>query len=187
MAADFFARLATFRFYFLIVAAVWVADRATKWLVKKNFELGESIPVWGNFFRLTYVENTGGAFGVQLGGTFFYFFASLVVVLYILYYLWRNPGDGKLSRLSLALILGGAFGNLYDRALYRSVTDFFDFEFFDLPPFQLGFLRFDGMERWPVFNIADSAVTVGILLLLFASFSQKEPSLPTAEAADAKL
>lgn len=187
MAPDFLARLQTFRFYFLIVTAVWIADRVTKWLVKKNFELGESIPVWGNFFHLTYVENKGGAFGIQLGGTLFYFVASLVVVVYILYYLWRNPQDGKLSRFSLALILGGAFGNLYDRALYGSVTDFFDFEFFDIPPFQLGFLRFDGMERWPVFNIADSAVTAGILLLLFASFFPKKELPAPADAADAKL
>lgn len=181
------ARLATYKTYFFIVLTIWILDRFTKWLVKKNFELWESIPVLGSFFQLTYVENKGGAFGIQLGGSSFYFVASIIVILYILFYFWRHPEDGRLSRIALALILGGAFGNLYDRALFGSVTDFFDFEFFDIPPFQLGFLRFDGMERWPVFNIADSAVTVGIILLLSASiFARKEATLPAA-AADAKL
>lgn len=187
MAAGFLARLSPYRFYFFIVLFIWIFDRFTKWLVKKNFELGESIPILGSFFHLTYVENKGGAFGVQLGGTLFYFVASLVVVLYILYYLWRHPENGRLSRFSLALILGGAFGNLYDRALYGSVTDFFDFEFFNVPPFKLGFLQFDGMERWPVFNIADSAVTVGIVLLLFSSFFIQHKSPAPADAADAGL
>jgi len=181
------ARLASYKPYFFIVTSIWILDRLTKWLVKKNFELGESVSVLGNFFLLTYVENKGGAFGIQLGGSSFYFVASIIVILYILLYLWRHPEDGRFSRISLALILGGAFGNLYDRALFRSVTDFFDFEFFDIPPLKLGFLQFDGMERWPVFNIADSAVTAGILLLLSASiFARKEIS-PPAAAADAKL
>jgi len=186
MAAGF-SRLASYKSYFFLVIFIWSLDRFTKWLVKKNFELGESVSVLGNFFLLTYVENKGGAFGIQLGGGTFYFIASIIVILYILFYLWQHPGDGKLQRFSLALILGGAFGNLYDRALFRSVTDFFDFEFFNIPPFQLGFLQFDGMERWPVFNIADSAVTAGIVLLLSASFfARKEATLPAA-AADAKL
>jgi signal peptidase II len=186
MAAGF-SRLAFYKFYFFIVLTVWVLDRFTKWLVKKNFELGESVSVLGNFFLLTYVENKGGAFGIQLGGSSFYFIASIVVIVYILFYLWQHPEDGRLQRFSLALILGGAFGNLYDRALYGSVTDFFDFEFFDISPFRLGPAHFSGMERWPVFNIADSGVTVGIVLLLSASlFSKKEPPSPAA-AADAKL
>ncbi|MCI0329651.1 MAG: signal peptidase II [candidate division Zixibacteria bacterium] len=186
MAAGF-ARLASYRAYFFIVLSIWILDRLTKWLVKKNFELGESASVLGNFFLLTYVENKGGAFGIQLGGSTFYFVASVVVVGYILAYLWRHPEDGRLSRISLALILGGAFGNLYDRALYGSVTDFFDFEFLDIPPFHLGPLHFSGLERWPVFNIADSAVTMGIILLLASSvFSKKEVSSPAA-VADAKL
>jgi len=181
------ARLVFLRFYFPIVGGIWILDRFSKWLVKKNFHLGESIPVLGSFFQLTYVENKGGAFGIQLGGSLFYFIASILVIFYILFYLWRHPADGKLAQVSLALILGGAFGNLYDRALYGSVTDFLDFEFFDIPPFALGPVHFSGMERWPVFNIADSAVTVGIGLLLLASFfSKKEISLPAA-AADAEI
>ena len=186
MAAGF-ARLVYYRSYFLIVLSIWILDRVTKWLVKKNFELGESVPVLGNFFLLTYVENKGGAFGIQFGGSTFYFVASIIVIGYILAYLWRHPEDGWLSRFSLVLILGGAFGNLYDRALYGSVTDFFDLEFFDISPFRLGPLHFSGLERWPVFNIADSAVTVGIMLLLSASIFAKKQALPPAAAADAKL
>lgn len=186
MAAGF-SRLVPYRFYFLLVSFIWILDRLTKWLVKKNFDLGESVSVLGNFFLLTYVENKGGAFGIQLGGSMFYFIASLAVIVYILFYLWKHPQDGRLSRFSLGLILGGAFGNLYDRALYGSVTDFFDFEFFDIPPFRLGPLHFSGMERWPVFNIADSAVTVGIILLLAASIFSKKETPTAAGAADAKL
>src|SRR5574341_1512867 len=123
MAAGF-ARFAPYRVYFFLIVFIWILDRFTKWLVKAKFTLGESVSVFGNFFLLTYVENKGGAFGVQLGGSTFYFVASIIVVGYILAYLWRHPEDGRLSRISLALILGGAFGNLYDRALYGSVTDF---------------------------------------------------------------
>ncbi len=186
MAAGF-VRFAAYRVYLFLTVFIWVLDRFTKWLVKKNFQLGESILVLGNFFQLTYVENRGGAFGIQLGGSTFYFVASIIVILYILVYLWRNPEDGQLSRVSLALILGGAFGNLYDRALFGSVIDFFDFEFFDIPPFRLGPLHFSGMERWPVFNIADSAVTVGIVLLLAASIFSKKEMPPPAPSADAEL
>lgn len=187
MASEFFSRIRPLRFYFFVVALIWILDRASKWALKKNFGLGETLPVWGTFFQFTYVENKGGAFGVQLGGSFFYFVASILVILYILFYLWRHPEDGKISRLSLALILGGAFGNLYDRARFGSVTDFFDFEFFDIPAFQIGPLHFAGMERWPVFNIADAAVTAGIVLLLLASFFNKREALSPAAAADAKL
>ncbi len=186
MAAGF-SRLASYKLYFFLVSLVWILDRFSKWLIKKNFALGESVSVFGNFFLFTYVENKGGAFGIQLGGGTFYFIASIVVILYILFYLWQHPEEGRLQRFSLALILGGAFGNLYDRALYGSVTDFFDFEFFDIPPFRLGPLHFSGMERWPVFNIADSAVTVGIVLLLCASVFSKKETPPLAAAADAKL
>ncbi|MCI0596148.1 MAG: signal peptidase II [candidate division Zixibacteria bacterium] len=186
MAAGF-SRLYPYKFYFFIVFFIWILDRFTKWLVKNNFELGESVSVLGNFFLLTYVENKGGAFGIQLGGSTFYFIASIVVILYILFYLWQHPEDGRPQRFSLALILGGAFGNLYDRALFGSVTDFFDFEFFNIPPFRLGPVHFAGMERWPVFNIADSAVTVGIVLLLSATLLSKKETPTPAAAADAKL
>lgn len=180
------ARLFSYKTYFFVVGSIWIADRLTKWLVKKSFSLGESVAVLGNFFQLTYVENKGGAFGIQLGGNAFYFAASIAVIAYILAYLWQHPEDGRLSRISLAMILAGAFGNLYDRALYGSVTDFLDFDFFDIPPFGLGPVHFPGLVRWPVFNVADSAVTIGIFLLLFASvFTRKEIRPPAA--ADAKL
>ncbi|MGH8004533.1 MAG: signal peptidase II, partial [Limisphaerales bacterium] len=101
MAAGF-ARLASYKSYFFIVISIWILDRFTKWLVKVNFQLGESISVLENFFLLTYVENKGGAFGIQLGGSGFYFVASIVVILYILFYLWQHPEDGRPQRFSLA-------------------------------------------------------------------------------------
>jgi len=121
--------------------------------------LGESIPVLGrDFFRLTHVENTGVAFGVQAFGMWFLIVFNAVASAMLVYVLLKSQkaGPGRYPRLveyALALILGGALGNLIDRAVFFRVTDFLDFDFPDFI-----------MERWPVFNVADSAVTIGVTL-----------------------
>jgi len=121
--------------------------------------LWESHRVLGeHFFRLTHVQNTGVAFGVQAGGRIFLILFSFVASLFLLYILLKAHRDDQpqyppLVRFALALILGGALGNLIDRVFFGQVTDFLDFDFPDFI-----------MERWPVFNVADSAVTVGVTL-----------------------
>ena len=156
-----------------MVALVVALDQLTKFLVKASFALNESRPVLGDFFRLTYIHNTGGAFGVQLGTPLFYLVSSALIIGILVLYFQKFHAVLGWTGVSLALVLGGAIGNLIDRIAYGKVVDFLDFEFFNISirPFKLLFWQFPGyqLERWPIFNIADSAVTCGILLLLATS------------------
>ena len=134
-------------------------------------KIGESIPVLDNFFRLTYVLNPGGAFGTKLGGNLFYTILSVLAILIAGYFFLKSKREDKLLQISFSLVLGGAVGNLIDRFRLGEVIDFLDFLFFKIriPPFKFGFIDFSGfyMERWPVFNIADAGVTIGMILILW--------------------
>lgn len=170
------------KFRWFIVIFIILLDQFTKGLVKQNFQLGESRQVLGELFRLTYIHNLGGAFGVKLGTPFFYLVTSLVIIVIVFFYLWRSRRLSAGAQVAFALILGGAIGNLVDRLFYRQVVDFFDFDFpdIDIPSFTLWFWHFPGyaLDRWPVFNIADAAVTCGILLLLFATLFEPKSKQP---------
>ncbi|MCE1189190.1 MAG: signal peptidase II [Ignavibacteria bacterium] len=154
---------------------------------------GDSIPVWGNFFRITFVENPGMAFGIGLLPA-----AKLIICLFtviacvgLIYYLYTVRDQSLSLRIALALILAGALGNLIDRSFYGlfygyeklfygKVVDFFDFDFFDIT-----FLG-RSYDRFPIFNVADSAVTIGVaILLLFYKKHQAEiqTEAQTAEGA----
>ena len=134
-------------------ALVVVFDQITKYLVRHNLDLHTPIPVMGNFFRLTYVENSGIVFGIKVGGALPLFTVlSIVATILILYYFFRERTNHLGIRISLALVLGGAVGNLIDRLIFGQVVDFLDFGF--------------GEYRFFVFNVADSAVTVGVFLFL---------------------
>lgn len=137
---------------FLISIIVVVLDQVTKLAVRYSFEYGVPHNIIGDWVRLTYIENPGMAFGIQVGGQpFFTVFAVIATVIIFVYIL--KARDEKMSvRSALGMILGGAIGNLIDRFLYGKVVDFVD----------IGF----GTIRWPIFNVADSAVTVGMLILI---------------------
>jgi len=169
-----------------------ITDQVTKLLVKggiipllnlkvEGMSYGQSINVIGDFFKLTFVENPGIAFGIDVNETsklllsIFTLFASIG----ILYYLWKSRDQKLIIRLALAFILGGAIGNLIDRTFYGvfygyekifygHVVDFFNVDFFDFTIFGRTY------ERWPIFNIADASVTVGVLLLLIFHRSPPE-------------
>ncbi len=123
-------------------------DQMTKFLIKKNFQLGQSVPVIKDTFHITYVTNTGSAFGLFRGFNVFLIFFSVIVIFIIFYFLWKIKNNDRLLQLALGLLLGGTLGNLIDRLFYGSVTDFIDFRI------------------WPVFNVADSAVSVSVFLLI---------------------
>jgi signal peptidase II len=126
-------------------------DQVTKLSVRYFFEYGRSHGLVGDLLRLTYIENPGMAFGIEVGGqVFFTLFAALATVV-IFIYIVKARAEKTLLRFGLALILGGAIGNLIDRFLYGKVIDFID----------IGI----GNSRWYIFNIADSAVTVGMVIL----------------------
>lgn len=175
----------TVKWPWILVAGVVLFDQLTKQIVKASFTLNESRPVLGDFFRLTYIHNTGGAFGVQLGTPLFYLVSSAMIIGILVLYFFTSRAAIGWSGVSLSLVLGGAIGNLIDRIAYGKVIDFLDFEFFDIAirPCKLLFWQFPGyqLERWPIFNIADSAVTCGILLLLATTLviPRKSPSQVT--------
>jgi signal peptidase II len=165
-----------------VTLCVVFLDQVTKLLVKgfslpifdyyhQGMQLGQSIPVIGDFFRLTFVENPGMAFGIEIGGRFFLTLFSLAASIGIFYYIYRLRKEPFIVRFTLALILGGAIGNLIDRIFYGvvfgeaplfygKVVDFIDMDFF-----QIDFLSIH-MNRFAVFNVADASVTSGIILML---------------------
>lgn len=158
-----------------IPAIIILLDQATKLRVRHFMEIGDSIPVIGNFFRLTYVTNEGGAFSLSLGDGLLnrvFFTAVPLLALFLIIYLIYKSGS-KLAIIAYLLVVGGAVGNLIDRITYGYVIDFFDFDFFDFI-----------IHRWPVFNIADSAITIAIVLLFIDLFFSKNPPKNSAILAD---
>ncbi len=134
-------------------ALIVVFDQVTKYLVRHNLDLHATVSVVGDFFRLTYVENRGIVFGIKVGGALPLFTVlSIAATILILYYFYLERTNHPGIRISLALVLGGAIGNLIDRIVFSRVVDFLDFGL--------------GKYRFFVFNIADSAVTVGVVLFL---------------------
>ncbi|HPG41661.1 MAG TPA: signal peptidase II [bacterium] len=161
-----------------ISLVVFVLDQITKYMIKTSMLLHESIPVLGDFFRITFVENTGMAFGISFGKNIFFTIFAAIASVAILVYFFTIKGKYLFARTAMAIIFGGALGNLVDRIFRGSVVDFLDFEFINIniPAFDLLFIHFPGysMTRWPVFNIADIAITTGmILLLIFIAFDKE--------------
>ena len=149
-----------------ITALIITADQISKLLIKSTMTLYDVIPVIPGFFQLNYITNKGMAFGINLPvGISFFSGISLIITCFLVWILWCERKNNLLMRISLALILGGAIGNLIDRILFGEVVDFFDFMIGDF--------------HWYIFNIADSAVTVGIILMLFYSFLFKPKVQPT--------
>jgi signal peptidase II len=133
----------------LIVLGIFALDRFTKHLVETRLQFGDIKPVTP-FFNLTYVTNTGAAFGVgENQNTFFIGISILILIL--LFVIARKSGAGFKVKTAFALIVGGALGNLYDRITRGSVTDFLDF--------------YAGAHHWPAFNVADSSILVGAALV----------------------
>ena len=133
----------SFLFLSLFVVAV---DQLLKIAATLFLSQNESIPVIKNIFHLTLVQNKGAAFGILKNETYLFAAFSIVAILAIIYYMPRLSKAALLSKVGLALILGGAAGNLIDRLRFGYVIDFLDF------------------RVWPVFNIADSAITIGATL-----------------------
>ena len=145
------------RYHFLMALLVLVLDQGAKWLVRDRMTLHETIPVIPGLFRLTHVQNRGAAFGLfsdspsewKIGLLVLFSVAALLVVSRLL---WKNSHSLTATGLALALILGGAVGNLSDRLREGFVVDYLDF--------------YLGSHHWPAFNVADSAIVVGAVILI---------------------
>jgi len=155
------------RFHFLIALLVVLLDRATKWIVSRNISLHEGIQVIPGFFRITHVENRGAAFGLFADSPAQWKIAmlvlfSMVALVIVSALLWRNSHAMTSTGIGLALILGGAVGNLWDRLLNGRVVDFL--------------LFYVGQYQWPAFNVADSAIVCGAGLLVIEILFAKAPA-----------
>lgn len=134
---------------------VFVLDRITKVLALNFLSGSGSVNVLPGIFHLTLVFNNGTAFGLLKGRNNFFILVSILIVCAILFYIWKYRIKDTALSFAAGLILGGAAGNLFDRIRFASVIDFLDF------------------RVWPVFNVADSCVTAGILLLAWKALGKK--------------
>lgn len=137
--------------YYLIALLVIIIDQVTKWLVVTRMELRESIPLIENLLYFTSHRNKGAAFGILQGQMWFFYIVTSIVIVGIIYYIQKEKNKSRLLGTSLGFILGGAIGNFIDRLFRGEVVDFVD-------TFIFGY-------NFPIFNVADSALCVGVALL----------------------
>ena len=155
------------KYYLLISFAVIVLDRVTKLWVERSIQLHDSIRVVPGFFSFTHIENRGAAFGIfndsptpwKIGMLVAFSLLALVIVSRLL---WKNSSCISSTGVGLAMILGGAVGNLWDRLAAGHVTDFL--------------LFYVGVHEWPAFNVADSSIVVGAGLLVLEILFAKAPA-----------
>lgn len=135
-----------------IALVIIVLDQGSKWLIQQGMTLHESIPVIPGFFHITYILNRGAAFGILENQR--WLFLIMAILLFVLYAVFRKKlPEHRAVQAGAGMLLGGAFGNALDRFLHGAVVDFFDFRI------------------WPVFNIADIGIVVGVCLLLWYSWT----------------
>ena len=143
-------------FLIIIIVAIIALDQWSKWAIKTSFNLYQSKPVIQDFLHFTYVTNDGMAFGLSFpGGKHVLLIMTILLTGFIVGFLWKEKNGHPLIKYGLALILSGAIGNLIDRLLYGKVVDFLDLMIGDF--------------HWYIFNIADSSVTIGMILFIIHS------------------
>ncbi|MEE8224911.1 MAG: signal peptidase II [candidate division NC10 bacterium] len=150
--------------FYAIALTITILDQLSKFYVEQTLRLGQIIPVIPSFFNLTLVLNPGAAFGFLSGAPAairdpFFTTISILAICFILYYRSRHRQMHLLPSVSLACILGGALGNLVDRLRLGMVVDFLDVYY--------------GAYHWPAFNLADSAITVGVALMVLEMLTER--------------
>ncbi len=141
-----------FVFYYIIALFIIALDQLTKYLIVKNMELGESIKVIEDFLYITSHRNRGAAWGILEGQMWFFYIITVIVIIGIVYYIQKAAKGKMLFGVSLGFMLGGAIGNFIDRVFRNEVVDFVNTYIF-------------GYD-FPVFNIADSALVIGVAMLM---------------------
>ena len=143
-------------FLIIIIVAIIALDQWSKWAIKTSFNLYQSKPVIQDLLHFTYVTNDGMAFGLSFpGGKHVLLIMTILLTGFIVGFLWKEKNGHPLIKYGLALILSGAIGNLIDRLLYGKVVDFLDLMI--------------GNFHWYIFNVADSSVTIGMILFIIHS------------------
>lgn len=137
--------------YFLAIGII-LLDQISKFLIENSMELGDSLPVIEGIFHITYILNPGAAFGILENQRLFFILIATIMILMTGYIYPRIPQKSKMLRLGVGMLFGGAVGNLIDRIRTGLVVDFFDFKI------------------WPIFNIADIFIVVGVGMIIIAMF-----------------
>ena len=161
-------------FYFGIAGAIVALDQVTKALVDRYLELHESKTIVEGLARLTYVQNRGAAFGILSDAdlpyqSLLFSIVSILALGAIAVYAWKLPAAQRLPQTALALIMGGAVGNLLDRVRLGYVIDYVDVYW--------------GRHHWPAFNVADSAISIGVALLVLDILRSPQPEAAKPEMA----
>ncbi len=151
--------------YSIVAIVVFLLDQATKWLIVSNFELHETRSVIGEFFQITSHRNKGAAFSILQNQRWFFVSITIVIMLGLIIYMRRMIRENKqLLSVALSLILGGALGNFIDRLLTGEVVDFFQFWF------RFSIFNWDVNYIFPIFNVADSAIVIGVALIFIDAY-----------------
>ncbi len=159
--------------YLLVSLGVLVLDQWTKWLVEVHLPHHTAQPIIPGFLNLNHVRNTGVAFGLfasDVGGGWLLTLLGVAALAAVSLYFWFAPTRDRGLLVALALVVGGAVGNLIDRVSSGAVTDFIDV--------------YVGMHHWPSFNVADSAISIGIVLMAIDSFRPHRREAPAAAVAE---
>lgn len=152
----------TFVLYYIIALFIIAIDQFTKWLIVKNMYLGERIEIIKDFLYITSHRNRGAAWGILQGQMWFFYIITIVVIIGIVYYIQKAVDGKKLLGVSLGLMLGGAIGNFIDRVIRKEVVDFVDTYIINY--------------NFPIFNIADSALVIGVALLMIQMLKEERES-----------
>lgn len=148
--------------YYIIALIVIIFDQITKWLIVEKMDVYDSIIIINNFFNITSHRNKGAAWGILQDQMVFFYIITLVVVIGIIYYMQKHGKQSSLLAIGLSLLLGGAIGNFIDRLYRKEVVDFLDFQIFNY--------------NYPIFNIADSALVIGVGLLIIYTILDERKS-----------
>ncbi|WP_163970731.1 signal peptidase II [Oceanobacillus halotolerans] len=142
--------------YYILAVIIIGIDQLTKWLIVKSMDLGEQITIIDHFLYITSHRNRGAAWGILQGQMEFFYVITIIVVIGIVYYMQKYAKESKLLAISLSFMLGGAIGNFIDRLFRQEVVDFVDVMIF----------TYD----YPIFNVADAALVIGVILVLIITF-----------------
>lgn len=162
----------------IIIPIVFLADQLTKRLILKLIPLGDSIPVIPGIFDIVHTRNKGAAFGflAETPESFripFFFIVSTIALTLITVYFFRLKDPRRSVYFCLALILGGALGNIYDRIFLGEVVDFLSFHWYDkVVHWEIAGMWLRFRMEWPAFNVADSAISIAVVWLMFLMMRQ---------------
>lgn len=147
--------------YYGIALLVILLDQWTKWLIVQNMKLGERISVWDPWFGILSHRNRGAAWGMLEGQMWIFYIVTIVVVIGIIYYFHKQAKGKQFFAVSLMILLGGTLGNFIDRLFRGEVVDFIDV--------LIPIINYD----FPIFNIADTALTISIILIIIVLFNEE--------------